>query len=411
MTDAGNGSPDPSDATAAPAPDVAAVLAVPSDDWAWWLPHLRAALHAVPDDEVTVVVRRLRAAPRSRLAGGRVRQELAEVLASGGALWRDLVARTEAVDDVPTSVADLLAGRTPTTSASTPATTHDGAREAARRSAAQAKTRARQLRTERDDADRRARSAEVRAAALARELDQLRAELDQRTHERDELAARLGEAAATRERAVQRERRRRDAEVARLEAELGARRRAEQDREAERRRRAEASEQAAQQARAAAARKAEPSPVARAVPGRPSRLPDGVVSDTTEAVELLLHPGRLVLVDGYNVSKQHHPELDLAGQRDWLVATLTTLAARRRVRPVVVFDGRGRGGGRAATPGRGVEVRFTPEGVTADDELVLAVAATDEPVVVVTDDRELTARLRAEGADVVGTAPFLWVAR
>jgi predicted RNA-binding protein with PIN domain len=80
------------------------------------------------------------------------------------------------------------------------------------------------------------------------------------------------------------------------------------------------------------------------------------------------------------------------------------------VRPVVYFDGEEAGGGRPRTGTREVEVRFTPAGITADDELVLAVEATDEPVLVVTDDRELRARLLASGADVIGTAPFLWAA-
>ena len=50
----------------------------------------------------------------------------------------------------------------------------------------------------------------------------------------------------------------------------------------------------------------------------------------------------------------------------------------------------------------GVEVRFTAGGVIADDEIVFAVAATDAPVLVVTDDAELVARVRAEGGNTVG---------
>jgi predicted RNA-binding protein with PIN domain len=75
---------------------------------------------------------------------------------------------------------------------------------------------------------------------------------------------------------------------------------------------------------------------------------------------------------------------------------------------VVVFDGERAGGGRPLAGTREVEVRFTHAGITADDEVVLAVEATDEPVLVVTDDRELQLRVRASGADVVGTGPFLW---
>ena len=54
-------------------------------------------------------------------------------------------------------------------------------------------------------------------------------------------------------------------------------------------------------------------------------------------------------------------------------------------------------------------MRFTGAGVTADDEIVLAVEGTDEPVAVVTDDRELSARVAVAGADVIGTTSFLGV--
>lgn len=129
---------------------------------------------------------------------------------------------------------------------------------------------------------------------------------------------------------------------------------------------------------------------------------------TTEAARLLLHPGRLVLVDGYNVTLRHRDHVDLEAQRTWLVRTLATFVARVPIRPVVVFDGAA-AAARGVPPARGVEVRFTPEGVIADDEIVLAVEATDEPVVVVTDDTELRARVAALGADVVPTANLLGV--
>jgi rRNA-processing protein FCF1 len=57
-----------------------------------------------------------------------------------------------------------------------------------------------------------------------------------------------------------------------------------------------------------------------------------------------------------------------------------------------------------------VSVVFTPTGVTADDEIALAVQATDEPVVVVTDDRELRDRVRPHGADLLRVDPFLGAA-
>jgi predicted RNA-binding protein with PIN domain len=94
--------------------------------------------------------------------------------------------------------------------------------------------------------------------------------------------------------------------------------------------------------------------------------------------------------------------LSLAEQRAWLVNGLAALAARLRVEPVVWFDTAAAGppGGERA---RGVSVRFTHPGVTADDEIVLEVAASppDEPLLVVTDDRELRDRLREHRVDLL----------
>ncbi len=73
-----------------------------------------------------------------------------------------------------------------------------------------------------------------------------------------------------------------------------------------------------------------------------------------------------------------------------------------------MFDGQASGGSRPPAA-RDVQVVFSDAGVTADDEVVMAVVGTDEPVVVITDDRELAARVRVHGADVVDTRSFLGV--
>ncbi len=151
-----------------------------------------------------------------------------------------------------------------------------------------------------------------------------------------------------------------------------------------------------------------------AAPGRPSRLPPGVAPGTPDEVRALLTPGRRVLVDGYNVTIDRHEGQPLADQRSWLVRRLEGLAARYDVECSVVFDG-DRAVPTTATQrlgGRVVKVRYTSGG-EADDLLVDMVERLPpaEPVLVVTDDRELRERLEARGADVVGTAAFLAVAR
>lgn len=406
--------------SSAPAPSTAALAALPNDAAAWLIPHVRAALHALEPADVTPVVRRLRAAPTGKLAGGRVRRELDGLLAAGGPAWRAVVARLREAADVPAAVAALLDGGAATSVPAPPAASSSGAGASGTRGSERPaeeerqRERLREVRAERDELRRRLQGAEARLTAGEVERERLASELEAALGRVSELEARVAQAGGERDRAVERERRRRDGQVARLEETIAELRRADQERVLEQRRRAERAKAAEEEAARAAAerrRTEERAGARRLVPGRPSRLPSGVHPATTEAAELLLHPGRRVYVDGYNVSKQHQPDLDLEGQRRWLLGLLATLAARRRVEPTVVFDGQGSTTSRPAAGSRGVREVFTPAGVTADDELVLIAEATDDPLVVVTDDRELTDRLTVSGVDVIGTRVFLGAAR
>jgi hypothetical protein len=136
------------------------------------------------------------------------------------------------------------------------------------------------------------------------------------------------------------------------------------------------------------------------VGSRPLVLPPDLDDTTTVAAGWLADRASTLLVDGYNAALMLRPNQPLEEQRRWLVERLRPLAARGRIRPVVIFDGDGASGRMRDTGG--VEVRFTTGGVIADDEIVFAVAATDEPVLVVTDDVELRGRVLAEGGNVVG---------
>ena len=138
---------------------------------------------------------------------------------------------------------------------------------------------------------------------------------------------------------------------------------------------------------------------------RPLVLPDALEPDTTEAARWLLDGADTLLVDGYNVSLALHAGHPLAEQRRWLLDRLRPLVARGRTEPVVVFDGDGDGS--TQRDPSGVEVRFTAAGTIADDEIVFAVAATDGPVLVITDDVQLQERVRAEGGNVLGTIHLL----
>ncbi|MFA9429258.1 NYN domain-containing protein [Egicoccus sp. AB-alg2] len=390
-----------------PPPAASALLDLPADVWASLLPSIRAALHDVDEAAASPVLRRLRSAPTGRLAGGRVRRDLCTLLADDGPAWRALHRRLVDEGLLDTWTRALTTAPPPAPPAPAPAPPPPATD---RRALERARERLREARDERDALRRRLDAAEVRAKRAEEAAATAEAALaDARTRlaaAQEELTA----AEAAREAAVARERRRGESAQARLREELAALRRADEERRAERRRaderrRAQVAEARDSQRRRERQRRDRPP---RVVPGRPSRLPEGVRSGTAEAVALLLHPGRLVLVDGYNLTRQHRDHLDLETQRAWLVQLLATAALQRRIRPVAIFDGERASRARPALASREVEVRFTPEGVTADDELVLSVEGTDEPVLVVTDDRELQARVRMSGADVAGTREFLW---
>ncbi|MEX2503621.1 MAG: NYN domain-containing protein [Egicoccus sp.] len=406
--------PDDPDAGQVPPPPTAAALAdLPTDAWAALLPTVRAALNDVDEAEATAAIRRLRAAPTGRLAGGRVRREVCAVFAEGGPAWAALYRRLMADDDARMMAEAMRGGTLPTPEPAPPPSPTP--RPAPAVDVDRLRSRLREARDERDALRRRLDGAESRAKRAVEAADLAEAEIAELRAELEALHTRLADAEAERERAVARERRRAESGQAKLREELAAMRRAEEERriaerrEQERRRAAEV--EAAQDRREQRREQERRSRPPRLVPGRPSRFPDRVMPGSPAAVDMLLHHGRLVLVDGYNLTRQHRDHLDLETQRGWLVQLLATAALQRRVRPVAVFDGERASVARPVLAGREVEVRFTPEGITADDEIVLAVEATDEPVVVVTDDRELQARVRVSGADVVGTTEFLGALR
>lgn len=122
------------------------------------------------------------------------------------------------------------------------------------------------------------------------------------------------------------------------------------------------------------------------------------VSDPSRLRSLLELPRVHLVVDGYNVSKTAWGDTPLDRQRTRLVSELAGVAARTSAEVTVVFDG---AEVVASTPGvRGVRVRFSPAGVTADDVIARLVTAepTGRPVVVVSSDAEVAAHARREGA-------------
>jgi predicted RNA-binding protein with PIN domain len=117
----------------------------------------------------------------------------------------------------------------------------------------------------------------------------------------------------------------------------------------------------------------------------------------------------VVLVDGYNVARTAWPALTPEEERIRLIAALEELHARTGADITVVFDGVQAGGPIAGQASRTVRVRFTAEGVSADDVVrnLVGEFPPHRPVVVVSSDREVAEGAGARGANAVSSRQFL----
>ena len=153
-----------------------------------------------------------------------------------------------------------------------------------------------------------------------------------------------------------------------------------------------------------------PPPSPRTEARRPLRLPGGVIASSAEAAEFLLRSDAVVLVDGYNVAKLGWPSRTLEAQRTQLLDALENLARRFGSDLTVVFDGASVVGAHTSRR-RLVRVVWSPEGVIADDVIRDEVRRLPNAraVVVVTNDAEIVADVKALGANVVPSNALLAV--
>ncbi len=367
----------------------AALLALDARSWARLIVALRAADLGEPR------LMELLDLPASELATGAPRRELSEVVAADVNVHELLLASPDLSEVLRDALDPTPAAQDTGEDLTDPS--RDGGRERElRRELAQ-------LRRQRDGAEARAAIAETRAEASAAAV----AQADARA---DSLEAQLRGADDAAQQAVARAERRSEARIASLEAALAAvradlervTRRAEQDAASLRALRSQHTEATA---RLEALAHLEPREESDGPDARPLRLPEGIHPETTEAARWLLGAASTLFVDGYNVSLTLRPGQSLDAQRRWLIDRLRPLAAQGGIVPVVVFDGDQ--SAPSGTTSSGVEVRFTPASLTADDDIVFSVTVTDGSVLVVTDDRELRERVAAEGANVVGGRAFL----
>ncbi|MCU1350866.1 MAG: hypothetical protein JWM05_75 [Acidimicrobiales bacterium] len=143
---------------------------------------------------------------------------------------------------------------------------------------------------------------------------------------------------------------------------------------------------------------------------RPATLPGGRLEDSVEgAGHLFRLPGVIVLVDGYNVARTAWSGLTPEEERARLVTALEGLHARTGAEVIAVFDGVEAAGAVSPAVSRTVKVRFSPDGVEADDVVrdLVTTLPVERPVVVVSSDREVADGARARGANVVSSRRFL----
>ena len=141
-------------------------------------------------------------------------------------------------------------------------------------------------------------------------------------------------------------------------------------------------------------------------------VPMGRFDDDPQTLETWLdHDGVRVVVDGYNVTlaERGFGKMELEQQRERLVTELGALVRRKGVgEAIVVFDGNVVApAARRAFRGP-VKVEYSRPGEKADDHLVaLLDVLPPDPVVAVTNDRELQERLREKGATVATSDQLL----
>ena len=145
----------------------------------------------------------------------------------------------------------------------------------------------------------------------------------------------------------------------------------------------------------------------------PVALPGGVARDSQRATEHLLRvPGARIVVDGYNVAKLGWPDEPLPAQRSRLLDIVDDVVRRYSTDVTVVFDGADVVGSHTRQR-HFAHIRYSPAGVSADDEIRVEVAGTpvDRAVVVVTNDQAIRRDVAAAGANLISSDAFLATAR
>ena len=143
--------------------------------------------------------------------------------------------------------------------------------------------------------------------------------------------------------------------------------------------------------------------------GAPEHARARFADDPAHLTELLGLPKVHVVVDGYNVTKTVWAEMPLEAQRTRLVQRLGAVGARTGAEITCVFDGADVSVPPPVATAKGVRVRFSPHGETADELIRRLVRAEPEgrPVVVVSSDREIANGVRRAGVRPVESVALI----
>lgn len=253
------------------------------------------------------------------------------------------------------------------------------------------------------------RAVERRSAARIAELEATIADLAERLDAAEKDAARhKAEAARATERADRSQRKSQKA----LD-------KAEKDREAARKEAKDLRKELAARARAS-----KPAPAARPAPKRsssktkkrtPLSVPKGRLGeDPATLKKWLARDDVRLVIDGYNVAKADggYEELQLESQRERLVDALFKLAKMTGTETIVVFDAQLVPGRRARKTKRPVVIEWSNSGQIADDYIVERLEELpQDPVILVTNDKELQERGRALAATIATSQQLLALIR
>jgi predicted RNA-binding protein with PIN domain len=142
------------------------------------------------------------------------------------------------------------------------------------------------------------------------------------------------------------------------------------------------------------------------------KVPAGMNAESDVALRTIFAQENLVvLIDGYNVSLNSFGSLSLELQRERTIACAANIESRFHPSCVVIFDGQS-----STTRGRvqsKVHVVYSPSGVTADDVIVERIRVTplDRPMLIVTSDKNLAARVKGLGCLAISSSAFVNVAK